>query len=143
MGETYYRLHAAGRDATGPLEFHADNAYSALWGTEFVPGDASHAVCSDCAGTGDDSVTGGEGNGCAGCRGDGCVDLPRGYSCCATAQELLDYMAEHGTPADHDDVVVFTGHQVDTGFDGELLVVPEHVVRWRTWPEFVAEETTS
>lgn len=139
MVETYYRLHTAGPSAVGPLAFTADNAWSALWGTQFVDGDPSRAVCADCGGTGDDSATGGDGDGCRNCDGEGNVEVDRGYSCCGSAAELVEYMTAQGIVADDDHVVVFTGHEVGSGSDGEPLVVPTTVTRWMTWAGLVAE----
>jgi hypothetical protein len=144
---TFYRVHVAGRDAVGPLAFHADNAFSALWGSNFVPGDASRATCSVCGGDGQCTYCYGDGADCGQCSdgtcrtcaGCGIEDLPRGYSCCDTAEDLRAYFAEHGTPASTDDVVVFEGRRVGTGFDGEPLAVPTGDARWMTWAEFTAQ----
>lgn len=142
---TFYRVHVAGRNAVGPLAFHADNAFSALWGAEFVAGDPSKAVCQPCQGTGECGFCAGDGcSQCSGgtcrtCGGDGAEELARGYSCCWSAEDLIEYFAEHGSPADSDDVVAFEGRRVDTGFDGEPLAIPTGDVRWMTWAEFTAQ----
>src|SRR5690606_19362973 len=41
-----------------------------------------------------------------------------------------------GEPADDETVVIFSGHRVDHGDDGEDLVVPSEVVMTMTWSEF-------
>lgn len=130
---TFYRVHLAGRDAVGPLAFCADNAYSALWGATFVDGDPGRTVCPACDGEGewDDSP-------CRACGGEGVEDLQRGYSCCKTGEDLVDYFSTHGTPCADDDVVVFEGRRTGNGFDGEPLAIPTGEVRWMTWAEFTA-----
>ncbi|HEY9474572.1 MAG TPA: hypothetical protein VIS06_12075 [Mycobacteriales bacterium] len=143
---TFYRVHVAGRNATGALAFTADNAFSATWGSDFVEGDPSRVKCQTCGGSGECALCYGTGEdctcgsgGCRVCDGEGVEDLPRGYSCCDTAEDLRAYFAEHGTPASTDDVVVFEGRRVGTGFDGEPLAVPTGDARWMTWAEFTAQ----
>lgn len=163
MPETYYRLHA---NPDAP-EFSSENAYSGLWGSEYTP-DGSKHHCYRCTGSGtidnqDCPRCGGasypnsddagcprcDGDGtlynaeCADCDGTGWYDADPGYSCCHTAQDLVAYMTDHGTPADDDPVVIFEGEQVGTGFDGEPLVIPTKVIRWTTYGELRRSEVAA
>jgi hypothetical protein len=118
---TYYRLHCS--DAP---EFSADNAWSAAWGEAFTA-DGSQYECRACDGTGeflDDR--------CPDCSGEGVIDADRGYSCCGSASELVEYFDWHCPADDSDPVVEFDGEHVGNGLDGEPLVVPTAVVRWTT-----------
>jgi hypothetical protein len=122
MADTYYRLHRADAPA-----FTADNAWSGLWGSTFSP-DGSRTECGECDGAGVDD----HGQPCeAGCD-NGWWDCYAGYSCCDTAEELLDYFTQHNPADDNDPVVIFEGEQVGTGFDAEPLVIPTTTIRWTT-----------
>jgi hypothetical protein len=145
--QTFYRWHRTDAPA-----FNADNAWSGLWGAEFST-DGSQTKCRACDGTGEDwrdcprchgeggdcRRCDGEGviNECADCDGEGWQDCVRGFSSCHTAQDLYAYITGHmGAPSDDDGkVIVFTGHQADTGFDDEPCVVPDEIVKEMTWTE--------
>lgn len=118
--QTYYRLHWG--DCP---EFGAANAWSALWGAVRSE-DGSRTECRAC-----------DGEGCEDCDGEGWQDACEGYSCCGSAEELIEYMALHG-PGGEGTVIVFTGRRVGNGFDGEPLVVPAEVVETMTWAQLVA-----
>jgi len=127
--DTYYRLHYG----SGGLEFSAENAWSGLWGAEYVA-DGSKSVCPECDATG---VSYGET--CSSCDGEGYDECQQGYSCCWSAEELLAYYAAHGGAGDADPVVEFEGARCGNGFDGEPLVIPTAVVRWTTIGHLRAE----
>lgn len=66
-------------------------------------------------------------------------DERRGYSCCRSADDLVEYFSWDDC-MDPDDpevaslpVVEFEGEVVGEGIDGEPLVVPTEVVRWTTY----------
>ena len=68
-------------------------------------------------------------------------DGKRGYSCCESADKLVEYFS-HDDVMDPEDpevatlpVVEFEGDEVGTGADGEPLVVPSRVIRWTTYGE--------
>src|SRR5690606_7874105 len=71
-----------------------------------------------------------------GCWSDDECSRRRGYSCCSDPSLLLKYFERRGEPADDETVVIFSGHRVDHGDDGEDLVVPSEVVMTMTWSEF-------
>ena len=123
MSETFYRLH----HAAAP-EFCAENAWSAQWGVTWAS-DGARYECTRCDGTGQDLTDPGEE--CPACD-EGWQDADYGYSCCASAEELLSYMDAHGIVGDDDPVVIFEGQRVGTGGDGEPLAVPTGQVRWTT-----------
>jgi hypothetical protein len=97
------------------------------WGSEFSE-DGSQTRCRNCE-DGVSLFTGGE---CTDCNS-GWEDALYGYSCCSSAEELVEYMTKHGVVSDNDLVVVFEGEQVGTGWDGEPLAVPSRVVEVIAW----------
>jgi hypothetical protein len=127
MEDAYYRVHGAAAP-----EFSADHAWSALWGSVYSA-DGSQTQCGECDGAGQLPY-----GPCESCSGEGWHDAARGYSGCYTAEDLLAYMAQHGSPADTDEVIVFEGQRMGEGFDGEPLVVPTRIVRRLTWAAFKA-----
>ena len=126
----FYRFHWDDCPA-----FSADNAWSALWGSERnETGDA--VVCHGCGGTGEQLF----GEKCEVCDGTGWEDCLPGYSCYDAPEDLIEYFRypARGEPTDDAGrVVVFEGRWVGTGFDGEDLAIPERVVEEMTWSEFV------
>lgn len=162
MSETFYRVH----NPDAPC-FCAEHAYSALWGAEFKEDgsankcrmcdatgiDYQRIECRSCGGAGgpdyDGSCESCDGFGyvetdqCATCDGTGWEPAIPGYSCSGSANELVEYFKEHtgGDPmrgSGYDrQVVVFEGHAVGTGFDGEPLAIPTGNVEWITWAELV------
>jgi hypothetical protein len=138
MTQMYYRFHWADSP-----EFSATNAWSVLWGAE-RSADGSQTRCEDCEGTGGEArLPDGTWYGtCETCHGDGWQDACEGYSACRDAAELVGYFTASGRSGVVDDtsgtVIVFTGRNVGTGFDGEPLVVPDGVVTTMTWAELVA-----
>lgn len=132
MTQTFFRFHR-----TDAPEFSAANAWSGLWGSEFSE-DGSATRCHNC----DNGQTFVFGEKCDLCEGTGWEDCAEGYSCCDTAEELIAYFAAHlGSDPGDGAVIVFEGHQVGTGFDGEPLAVPARVVETLTWAEFIAKES--
>jgi len=122
----YYRLHWSDCPP-----FSADNAWSALWGGTRSE-DGSRTECVTCDGTGQL-----DGDPCPERDCDeGWIDCVAGYSCCASADELIAYFHGRGEPDAGEAVVIFEGRQVSTGFDGEPAVVPERVLETLTWAEF-------
>lgn len=133
--------------------FTAVNAWSGLWGSEFSA-DGARTKCPTCDGSGDGwrecPSCHGDPDGCercadAGvidecedCEGEGWRDCVRGYSSCASAEDLLAYMREHaGEPKDDwGKVVIFDGDVTGTGHDDEPCVVPTQIVKQMTWSEF-------
>src|SRR5690606_11407414 len=85
--------------------------------------------CTWCDGTGRDFFD--QGEPCSACD-EGWQDADYGYSCCYSAEELLEYMRVHGVVTDDDPVVIFEGHRVGTGGDGEPLAGPSGRIRWTT-----------
>ena len=151
---TFYRWHRTDAPA-----FTATNAWSGLWGSEFSE-DGTRTLCPTCDGSGegwrdcptcrgdmdrmpgcDECEGAGVINRCEDCHGDGWRDCVRGYSCCASAAELIAYMREHaGEPRDDwGTVLAFEGEQTGTGYDGEPTVVPSRVIAEMAWSEFVKE----
>lgn len=147
---TFYRVHCTTLPA-----FSAENAWSSLAGIDRKPDDPSKSECQwcdggegewtecrRCEGLGCDHCDhqGGTTE-CTRCEGTGWEDCIRGYSCCASPEELIAYFSESGRAGMvHADepVVVFEGWQADTGFDDEPTAVPEHVIEIVPWAEFVA-----
>lgn len=130
--EVFYRVH----DMAVP--FDAGHAWSYLYGPR--NGEAGHDMCVPCNGTGD-AIPGcdadDDGN-CASCHGDGWLEAGRGYSCFASAREMIEY----GTgrlELDATRVIEFEGDYAGDGCDGEPLVIPSQVIRIMTWGEFAAE----
>jgi hypothetical protein len=121
MTETFYRLHRADTP-----EFSTGNAWSGPWGETFSA-DGSRYECRTCDGTGE--VFGEQ---CTDCDGEGWIDCDPGYSCCHTADDLLDYFGQHCPAAADDPIVVFEGQQIGTGFDGEPLAIPTGSIHWIT-----------
>lgn len=121
MTQTFYRLHATEH------EFSAAGAYSALWGSVWSE-DGTQTECTSCYE--------GDRDGCRVCDGTGWQDAQEGYSCCDTAEELIEYMTEHGIAGDDDKVIVFEGVRTGTGFDGEPLAVPTRIIEETTWSQF-------
>ena len=131
MSRIFYRVHPSDCPP-----FHATNAWSALWGSTRSE-DGSQVECPACDGTSEDL-----GEPCLDCD-DGWIDCVPGYSCCDTAQELIDYFTERSEPTADDAVIVFEGRQVDTGFDGEPTAVPHHVIETLTWDQFTARHSVA
>ncbi|MFJ3839490.1 hypothetical protein ACIPY6_28840 [Streptomyces sp. NPDC090054] len=127
----FYRLHWSDCPP-----FSAENAWSASWGST-RSADGSQTECLTCDGTGEL-----DGEPCSDrdCE-EGWTDCVAGYSCCASADELIAYLGGRGEPGADDTVVVFEGRQVDTGFDGEPTAVPERVIETLIWPDFVARSS--
>lgn len=123
MAETFFRVHWA--DAP---DFSPENARSALWGSTRSE-DGTKTECTSCIP--------GDREGCKVCGGTGWEDCMKGYSCCWSAEDLVEYMAEHGAPGEHDRVIVFEGVHTGTGFDGEPLAVPTRIIEETTWSEFL------
>lgn len=130
MTETFYRVHTAGTPV-----FHADNAWSGLWGSEWS-GDGRQTRCHACDGTGRQLFD----EQCDVCDGDGWEDAAFGYSSCRTAADLIAYFAERGEPTDGV-VIVYEGRHVGNGFDGEPLSVPDRIIEEISWNEFLARTT--
>lgn len=127
MSDTFFRVH------TTALPFSAENAWSGLWGADFSE-DGSQSRCCHCDGSGEAF-----GEECKNCNGEGWEDCLQGYSCCDSAEELLEYFQKHGHTNDDTPVVIFEGEYVGNGFDGEPLAVPTKVVRWTTFGELENE----
>ncbi|MFE2850539.1 hypothetical protein ACFXJO_05325 [Streptomyces lavendulae] len=124
----FYRLRWSDCPPFGP-----DNAWSALWGGTRSD-DGSRTECLTCDGTGQL-----DGRPCPDRDCDeGWIDCVAGYSCCASAEELIAYFNSRGEPAADDTVVVFEGRQMGTGFDGEPTAVPERIVETLAWADFVS-----
>jgi hypothetical protein len=126
--EKFYRLH----DNDQAPAFSADNAWSGLWGADFSEG-GSRSRCPECEGTGESY-----GEKCRSCDGEGWHECQLGYSCCDSAEALLEYFAD---TEDDAKVVVFAGERIGTGFDGEPLAVPTSEIRWTTLGQLRAELT--
>jgi hypothetical protein len=114
--------------------FTADNAWSALWGSERAK-DGSQSACG-CDGWED----------CTSCGGTGWQDCVRGYSAAGSPEALIRYFthrARDGVVGPADTVVVFAGTWTGTGPEGEPCVVPVEVVETLSWAEFVARHAAS
>ncbi|MEW1551583.1 hypothetical protein [Streptomyces tsukubensis] len=155
MMAVFYRAHWTD---CPPLDANA--AWSAPWGTTYGP-DGSTYECVACDGTGegrrDCSCTHRydpsgrdcdrcDGTGylpeCESCGGIGHHPSIRGYSCCETPGELIDYLtysARDGVADDDTPVIIFEGERTGTGIDGEPTVVPTRTVQVTTWADFRAK----
>jgi hypothetical protein len=155
MAETYWRWHQSDAPA-----FDADHAWSATWGSEFTA-DGTAYTCVACDGTGEAAPEvhqACDGTGCRGCDdgivseradcdGEGTIDCDRGYSCCASAADLLAYFAARFITAEEMDqtgtVYVFEGEPHGEGIEGEPLVVPTRVLKTLTWTELAEQAKES
>ncbi|WP_216917150.1 hypothetical protein [Nocardia noduli] len=138
----------------------AENAWSALWGSERstdgtrtrcpCDGDFDYEPCPDCQADEHDwdldrtecarCEDGGVIATCPLCGTTGWQDCARGYSCWPTPAQLITYISERvGHMVDDVGTVVeFDGDIIDVGFDGEPLVVPTRIIRTSRWSEFLA-----
>ncbi|MFA6691468.1 MAG: hypothetical protein WCR98_05760 [Saccharofermentanales bacterium] len=116
----YYRVHRT----DCPVPFDAEHAYSTPWGWQ--PGDTVTRQCN-C----------GYWDKCPRCQGTGEyteeIDLVRGFSCCESAEELIDYFEARGGCDDNQPVAIFEGDFTDSGSDNEPCVVPTKIVEWTTY----------
>lgn len=150
MMEIYWRWHQ--HDAP---PFNADNAWSATWGSPFID-DGSAYTCLACEGTGEGDPREhracdgrgcwfcndtGQVEHCPDCDGEGTIDCDRGYSCCASAEDLIGYFAARYVTAERMDqggtVYVFEGEVHGACIEGEPLVVPTRVRETMTWSELL------
>lgn len=135
----YYRVHWPDCPPFAP-----ENATSAPWGADTEP-------CPRCQGAGEvaerEHGDWGRQTGsmieCPECGGAGEVPVARlpGYSCCESAESLLEYFAARGGVDGETPVAIFRGKSVGTGPDGEPLVIPVGRTRWTTYAKLRAHVT--
>jgi hypothetical protein len=131
MPSTFWRVH----DTT--YEFSADSAWSSQAGVPLAAPDRD--LCLVCGGDGTDpDECDDEGNSvpCTSCGGEGSFQRDRGYSCCASPEDLISYFSGHLGAAAGDTVITFEGERTGTCPDGEPLAVPIRVIATATWAEF-------
>lgn len=63
-------------------------------------------------------------------------EAPQGYSCCDSAEDLIDYFECRGGAPEDAPVVVFTGRQIANGDDFEPLVMPD--MDFMMWTDYKA-----
>jgi len=131
----FYRVH----DDT--YEFSAENAWSSQAGVPLIAPDRDQ--CIGCEGVGTDPNEWDEAGDCpaqcGSCGGEGSFQRDRGYSCCASPEDLIAYLSGHMGAAPGDTVIIFEGEQVGSCPDGMPLAVPARVVATTTWGEFTKE----
>ena len=127
--EVYYRVHSMS------VPFDAEHAWSYMVGP--LDGQVGVEECHTCWGKGEAEGPDGFGT-CWKCGGECTVEADRGYSCWASAAEMIEYGNDR-LDTSTTRVMEFEGEQVGTGSDDEPLVVPSRVVRVMTWAEFTAE----
>ncbi|MFI6149639.1 hypothetical protein [Streptomyces sp. NPDC051109] len=140
MAVIHYCLH---RD--GEPEFGADTARTTRplpYPTATISEDGTQYQCHQCGGRKWDAC----GDECYLCEVTGWLDMPVGYECSPSPQDLVAFVAERGRPAaDGDRVIAFEGTATSYRDGTRLLYygIPTHVVESLPWKGFIARHLAS